>query len=131
MQRQAHGLALAMALGLLFTTTAGAVDLVPDVRLGTTGKGEVLTDVRGMTLYVFDKDGAGTSACYGACARNWPPLQPSPGAVPAGDFTIITRDDGLRQWAYRGRPLYGWIKDEKPGDTSGDGFRDVWHLARP
>lgn len=49
----------------------------------------------------------------------------------AGDYTIITRDDGSLRWACRGRPLYAWIKDMKPGDCSGDGFDKAWSLARP
>jgi len=44
---------------------------------------------------------------------------------------VITRDDGQRQWAYKGKPLYGWAKDSKPGDRTGDGFNNVWRLARP
>jgi predicted lipoprotein with Yx(FWY)xxD motif len=43
---------------------------------------------------------------------------------------VIVRDDGSRQWAYKGKPLYLWVKDHKPGDTTGDGFRGVWHVAR-
>jgi predicted lipoprotein with Yx(FWY)xxD motif len=45
-------------------------------------------------------------------------------------YTIITRDDGAKQWAYKGKPLYLWIKDTKPGDRTGDGFNNAWRLAR-
>jgi predicted lipoprotein with Yx(FWY)xxD motif len=48
-----------------------------------------------------------------------------------GDWGIITRDDGTKQWTYKGRPLYAWTKDKAPGDTTGDGVNDVWHLAKP
>ena len=52
-------------------------------------------------------------------------------AKPAGDFSIITRDDGVKQWAYKGHPLYLWVNDLKPGDKTGDGFRHgLWHLAK-
>ena len=93
----------------------------------------VLTNSDGMTLYVFDKDaaGAGKSACNGDCATNWPPLMAAAGDKASGDYSIITRDDGSRQWAYKGKPLYRWAKDQKPGDTTGDGVKNVWHTARP
>jgi predicted lipoprotein with Yx(FWY)xxD motif len=47
-----------------------------------------------------------------------------------GDYSIIMRDDGTKQWAYKGKPLYLWIKDSKPGDRTGDGFNNAWRLAR-
>ena len=91
----------------------------------------VVTTSGGMTLYTFDKDAGGKSTCNGACAANWPPLPVSPDAKAAGDYTIITRDDGSKQWALKGKPLYTWAKDQKPGDKTGDGFNKVWQVARP
>jgi predicted lipoprotein with Yx(FWY)xxD motif len=91
-----------------------------------------LVDAKGMTLYTFDRDAGGKSACNGPCATNWPPLMVADGAQGSGDYSIITRDDGKKQWAYKGRPLYTWVKDSKPGDKTGDGFNNnVWHVARP
>lgn len=94
-------------------------------------EGGVLVGPNGMTLYVFDKDStaAGKSVCNGPCATNWPPLAAAGDAMPAGDYTLITRDDGARQWAFKGRPLYYWAKDQKPGDKTGDGFNSVWHVV--
>jgi predicted lipoprotein with Yx(FWY)xxD motif len=99
----------------------------------TKTAGGVLTNNAGMTLYTFDKDtgGSGKSVCNGPCATNWPPLMAAADAKPAGDYTIITRDDGGKQWAYKGKPLYLWIKDSKPGDKTGDGFNNAWRVARP
>jgi len=96
-------------------------------------EGGMLTNAGGMTLYTFDKDqaGSGKSACNGPCAANWPPLMATADAKPGGDYSIITRDDGGKQWAYKGKPLYYWAKDSKPGDKSGDGFNGVWHVAKP
>ena len=100
--------------------------------VGTTEKGKVLTDAKGMSLYTFAKDADGKSACNGPCATNWPPLAASADAKAMGDWTVITRDDGAKQWAYKGKPLYAWTKDTKPGDTTGDGFLNgAWSLARP
>jgi predicted lipoprotein with Yx(FWY)xxD motif len=52
-------------------------------------------------------------------------------AKPAGDYTVITRDDGSKQWAYKGKPLYSWVKDQKPGDKTGEGVAGAWHVAKP
>lgn len=93
--------------------------------------GDLLTNASGMTLYTFDKDPAGRSACNGACAQNWPPLMAPADAQPSGDYTVVTRDDGTRQWAYKGKALYTWAKDMKPGETTGDGINSVWHVVRP
>ena len=90
-----------------------------------------LTNAVGMTLYTFDKDAAGKSACNGPCAANWPPLMVTQGAKASGDWSIVTRDDGAKQWAWKGKPLYTWVKDQKPGDKTGDGFlNNSWHAAR-
>lgn len=93
----------------------------------------VLTGPNGMTLYTFDRDTAGTgkSVCNGPCATNWPPLMASDTDRASGDYSVITRDDGKKQWAFKGKPLYFWAKDMKPGDRTGDGFNKVWQLARP
>lgn len=99
--------------------------------VGDTAKGKVLTDSKGMTLYTFDRDAAGKSNCNGQCAQNWPPLMAAADAKPSGDWTIVTRDDGSKMWAYKGKPVYLWIKDTRAGDTTGDGVNNVWHIARP
>ena len=93
----------------------------------------VLTGTNGMTLYTFDKDatGSGKSVCNGQCAVNWPPLLATDTDKMQGDYSIITRDDGKKQWALKGKPLYFWIKDTKAGDTTGDGVQGVWHLIKP
>ena len=93
----------------------------------------VLTGSNGMSLYIFDKDAAGNgkSVCNDGCAANWPPLLAMSGDTASGDYTIVTRDDGKKQWAFRGKPLYYWAKDQKPGDKTGDGFNNVWRVAKP
>jgi predicted lipoprotein with Yx(FWY)xxD motif len=96
-----------------------------------TAKGKALVDLNGMTLYVFDRDAAAKSNCNAQCAVNWPPLIADTDATASGSFSFITRDDGRKQWAYKGKPLYTWAKDKAPGDTTGDGINNVWHLAAP
>ena len=95
-------------------------------------KSGMLVDAKGMTLYTFDRDvaGSGKSACNDACAVKWPPVMAKAGDKPAGDYTIVVRDDGRRQWAFRGKPLYTWPEDQEPGDKYGDNYNKVWHIAR-
>ncbi|AWM88985.1 hypothetical protein [Microvirga sp. 17 mud 1-3] len=100
-------------------------------KVAETSKGKVLVDAKGMTLYTFDKDSAGKSACNGTCAQNWPPLMADASAKASGDWSPVKRDDGSMQWAYKGHPLYTWVKDTKPGDTTGDGVNNIWHVAAP
>ena len=110
---------------------AGAAIAAPAM-VGNSAKGKVLTDSHGMTLYTFAKDSKGKSACNGKCAANWPPLMATAGAKTEGKYSVITRADGSKQWAYKGKPLYTWVKDKKPGDITGDGFlKGAWHIAKP
>lgn len=92
-------------------------------------KGGMMVDHKGMTVYTFDKDSGGKSMCNGDCAKNWPPMMAPAGAKAEGKFTPIKRDDGMMQWAYDGKPLYTFVKDEKPGEMKGDGMKDVWHVV--
>lgn len=99
---------------------------------GVMASNGMLTGPNGMTLYTFDRDtaGSGKSVCNGPCATNWPPLMAG-AATPSGDYSVVTRDDGGKQLAYKGKPLYYWVKDSKPGDKTGDGFNNVWRVAAP
>ena len=93
-----------------------------------------LTTPTGLTLYVFENDvaGSGKSACYPPCSGIFPPYLAEPGVKASGDFSVIERSDGAKQWAYKGKPLYLWFDDKKPGDTGGDGMnRGIWRIAKP
>jgi predicted lipoprotein with Yx(FWY)xxD motif len=114
----------------LLATAAFAEDYVGGaIKTMEIGGKEVLVGANDMTLYTFDKDTAGVTNCYDKCAENWPPLIADAGAVAEGDFTLVDRTDGTKMWAYKGKPLYFWVKDEKPGDTTGDMVGEVWHTA--
>jgi len=119
---------IALSLAVLATAACAAMAGAP-----TKVSDGALTNEAGMTLYTFDSDpaGSGKSVCNGPCATNWPPLLAADGASARGDYSIITRDDGKKQWAYKGKPLYLWVQDKKPGDRTGDGFRNVWRTAKP
>lgn len=88
----------------------------------------ILVDARGMTVYTYDKDSAnsGKSTCTGRCAENWPPVQAAD-SQPAAPYSVVTREDGSKQLAYNGKPLYTFVKDKKPGDKAGDKAMNVWH----
>ena len=94
--------------------------------------GGVLVAANGMTLYTFDTDkaGSGKSVCNGPCAGLWPPLMAGATDQPTGDYSVVTRDDGARQVAYKGKPLYFYKADQKAGDRTGDNFKDVWHIVK-
>ncbi|WP_064116470.1 COG4315 family predicted lipoprotein [Pseudomonas fluorescens] len=92
-------------------------------------KGGMMVDHKGMTVYTFDKDAGGKSMCNGDCAKNWPPMMAPAGAKAEGKWTVIKRDDGMMQYAYDGKPLYTFMKDEKPGEMKGDGMKEVWHVV--
>lgn len=114
----------------IFSMTGLALAATP-AKVGNTTLGKVLVDEKGMTLYTFTKDSEGKSACNGPCAKNWPPLMAPAGAKSGDGYTVIQRDDGSQQWAYKGQPLYTWVKDSKPGETTGEGVNQVWHVAKP
>ena len=92
----------------------------------------MLVDPSGMTLYYFDRDDSGNkSNCDAKCAERWVPLAAAAGAQATGDFTIVTRNDGGKMWAYRFRPLYTSQTDKAPGDANGAVTSMQWHIARP
>ena len=92
----------------------------------------MLVGANGMTLYTFDRDtaNAGKSACNGPCATLWPPLTATASDQPNGAWSVVTRDDGSRQWAWKGKPVYFYQADKQAGDKTGDNFRDVWHTVK-
>jgi predicted lipoprotein with Yx(FWY)xxD motif len=128
-----HMKLVAAMLVVLLAGYAYAADKMPEgVQARKSDAGAtVLADAKGMTLYTFDKDTAGKSNCAAKCLMAWPALMASASAKDMGDWTVVTRDDGSKQWAYKGKPLYTFVKDMKPGDTTGDGVGMVWHNALP
>jgi predicted lipoprotein with Yx(FWY)xxD motif len=109
------------------------------VKTGTSSLGAILTDATGRTLYLFEKDAGAKPTCYGACAQGWPPLlttgTPAAGAgVTTSLLGTVKRTDGTVQVTYAGHPLYYFVADTKPGDTSGEGtqaFGAGWDLVSP
>lgn len=119
------------------SATAGSTDgaaqpVTIKVRQGDPGT--YLVDGSGKTVYLFTQDEPGVSNCSGQCIENWPAVsgQPQAGsAVNEGDLGTIQRDNGTTQVTYAGHPLYYFVKDAEPGQTTGQGVNDVWYLVSP
>jgi predicted lipoprotein with Yx(FWY)xxD motif len=118
--RIAAGLAFIAALSM-----AGAAWATPP---GVTEKDGSFIAPDGKPLYTFVNDRtAGKSACNGACATAWPPFAAAAGATNDGDWTVVTRDDGSKQWAYKGKPLYTYRADTAGKAATGVG--PAWPLV--
>jgi predicted lipoprotein with Yx(FWY)xxD motif len=119
------------------STSGGTAAIVSVTTVPALGK--VIVDSKGFTLYDFHKDEGGKSACYGACAKVWPPLT-SEGKPQAGEGAVASklgttkRKDGTLQVTYAGWPLYTYAADKKPGDANGndiDSFGAEWYALLP
>jgi predicted lipoprotein with Yx(FWY)xxD motif len=143
-RRASAGIALVAALLLMATAQAASSSASRTgtralVALRKTGLGSVLVDSRGRTLYLFEKDSNGVSMCNSACAKFWPRLT-SDGSPRAGkgvhqSLLRLTRvRKGVGQVTYAGRPLYTFVGDKRPGQTSGEGLDDFgaeWYAVGP
>ena len=104
-----------------------------------TKLGNILVDGRGLSLYLFEADRGSTSVCDGQCARFWPPLltNGSPVAVAGANSMLLgttSRSDGTLEVTYAGHPLYFYVGDRRPGDTTGEGinaFGGGWDVLAP
>lgn len=108
--------------------TRAALTALATAALAGAAAAAPLAAANGMTVYTYDKDAGGTSACYDACATNWPPYLVKDGAHMEKDWTKVKRKDGAEQWAYDGKPLYFFALDKAKGDAKGDGKGGVWHV---
>ena len=104
------------------------VGLKDIVHWGQTTLNPAWVDARGMALYNYDLDTFGTSNCDGACAAAWVPLRAQKNVVGIDEWSVVTRHDGSKQWAFRGSPLYTYINDTMPGQVTGEGVNG-FHLA--
>jgi predicted lipoprotein with Yx(FWY)xxD motif len=122
-------LAIGLSAAFLAFSAAPSFAAEPAMEMDSS-MGKILVDEHKMTLYTFDKDEMNKSNCYDKCATNWPPLMAAADAMADGDWTVVERTDGTKQWAYNGKPLYLWVQDKAPGDMTGEGKGDgTWHVA--
>jgi predicted lipoprotein with Yx(FWY)xxD motif len=130
--------ALVLAVALV-PAAAGLPSRAPTLKAGSSSYGKVLYDGRGYVLYAFTRDRA-RSACYGACAKAWPPYFAPKGTLRVGPglkrslLGTVRRRSGRRQVTYAGRPLYFYVGDRRPGqilcqDVFEYGGR--WLIVRP
>lgn len=127
---------LALTTSLMFLVPLGC--FAQQTGTSKTSAGETyMQTASGAALYVFDNDRTeggtpGPSTCYDKCAALWPPFTAEANAQPHGDWTVQDRKDGTKQWAYKGRPLYTFVRDTQPSKTEGNGFNgNKWHVAEP
>ena len=129
--------ALLLAFGARpLTASAAAPSAAPTVMVAQHPTlGAILTDAKGMTLYIFKKDKPGESVCVDTCAKNWPPVKAAEGMQPvagpgiSGQLGQIERKDDTYQVTYNGMPLYYFAKDTKPGDVNGQNMGGVWFVV--
>ncbi len=114
------------------SSASDAVLSTADSDLGT-----IVVDADGRTVYVFDKDtaGSGTSACSGDCLAKWPAVTADSDAPAvdgvSGDVGTITRDDGSTQVTLDGMPLYLYAGDSQAGDVTGQAVGGIWWVVAP
>ena len=109
------------------------------IAVATSKLGQVLVDGKGITVYLFVADTGTSSTCNTACATVWPPVLTT-GAPQAGTgataslLGTTTRTDGTIEVTYAGHPLYYFVQDKSPGDTTGQGvnsFGALWWVLSP
>ncbi len=129
--------AMLMTAGMAQMTGNNTGNYTVNIDSSNKTLGTYLVNETGFTLYYFmnDAPGNGTSTCYNACASLWPPFYAENITVPEGlnmtDFKDATREDGKKQTAYKGWPLYFYSKDMKKGDVLGERMLDKWFVVNP
>jgi predicted lipoprotein with Yx(FWY)xxD motif len=119
------------------SASSSAPSAKADLKTADTGLGKVVVDADGRTVYVFDKDtaGSGTSACTAACLAKWPPVVAASGDLTGSGVTgklgTITRDDGTKQVTLAGMPLYLYAGDSHAGDVTGQAVGGIWWAVSP
>jgi predicted lipoprotein with Yx(FWY)xxD motif len=120
------------ALPMMLPIVAAAAPLPPTTPVGVTlievvrelgnSQPQILWmrpgDANGHTLFISAQDDAKNARCVGECAAQFPPLLAQRGAKAVGDWTLVRRKDGERQWAYQGHPLYTWSQEKNPGEVA-------------
>jgi predicted lipoprotein with Yx(FWY)xxD motif len=135
-QRISSKWALACARATLFLTaplcgpTLAADWHPPEVTTRVTDAGTYTIDAKGFALYTYARDDKpGVSTCVKECIAAWPALAAPDGVSAQEPWSVITRDDGARQWALNGKPLYRYVRDTLPGHAQGDRVGNAWTLA--
>ena len=121
---------IAISLSVIVATTIVSFAASP-IKVSTESGDVIAGSNTYRTLYVYAEDGEGTSNCYDKCAEKWPPHVAEYWDTPRAPFSTIERNDGTKQWAKDGKPLYFSILGKAKGDTKGEGVDSLWTAARP
>jgi len=100
-----------------------------DLSLFEEGAFYVIRDDQAHAVYWSKSHATAKSLCEGDCSKLWPPVVPSANATDVGDWKIIKRSDGTRQWTYQGKPLHMYAKDISGAQAGGDGNGD-WQMLK-
>ena len=103
-----------------------ASEVPPQFAVTSKALGRMLSDAKGPSVYTYDRDTATKSNCVDACLNDWTPIIAPDSVVLKGEWSIVIRPGGERQWAFRGKPLYKYVQDSKVRSYDG---ADVpgWH----
>jgi predicted lipoprotein with Yx(FWY)xxD motif len=114
-------------------TPAESIELADgiDLSLVLSAQGAVLTNFEGFSLYTYDDNSGNPElACTSkACHDKWSPVAAPALAIDVGEFAIVERTDGTRQWSFRGKPLFRYLDDLLPGDVHGRDAHEHLQLA--
>ncbi len=106
----------------------------PGLNVITTITGRLVVNEEGYSVYSWDNDAPNKSNCIGDCARTWIPVAAPAAAQPQGDWTVIDRAPGVRQWAFREKPVYTYSDDTSRASLAGGdvpGWNNVYTQRAP
>lgn len=128
---------LLAAAAIAFASSAFAAPTTKTIMVTLAGgPANILADDKNMVLYTYDKDtkGAAKANCTGNCPTNWPPYIAAAGATAGGDWTIVDGLDkdgkAIKQWSFKGMPIYYYARDTMPNQVTGDNNGMVWHIIK-
>lgn len=104
-------------------------DVPPELEIAPFRTGHILITNKGYSVYSSDADAPNKSNCGDECLKQWAPVAAPQIAKPHGEWTIVERSPGIRQWAYRGKPLYTYRLEKRTRSMTGSdnpGWRNVF-----
>ena len=114
------------------TTAEVAVDVGVNVKIVSSGMGDVLSDGQGHVFYIYTPDGTGPATCVDACAAAWPPVLTEGGVVADAAVSGLklgsTGQGAGEQLTIEGQPVYFFASDTEPGATAGQAAGGTWFV---
>jgi predicted lipoprotein with Yx(FWY)xxD motif len=106
----------------------------PGFAVKTTTVGRLLTNDKNYSVYAFEADRSDASMCDRECTRTWKPVAAPALARATGEWSTLDRSPGVRQWAFRGKPLYTYVLDQHSWSQEGSdvaGWSNVYTQMAP